>query len=88
MATQSEIAAELRAAKDRLAAADARIVKVGTETDKLKEKIAELEEVINAGTVSQELADALAAVKEQVGNIETSVGSVDDKVPDAPPPNP
>lgn len=86
MATQAEIAAELRAAKDRLAAADARIVKIGTETDTLIQKVKDLEAVINAGTVSQELADAMAAVNTQIGVVETTTGTVDDKVPDATPP--
>lgn len=89
MATQAEIAAELRAAKDRLVAADARITKVGIETDKLIQTVKDLEAIINAGTVSQELADALAAVNAQIGVVESTIGAVDEKVPDeTPPPTP
>lgn len=84
MATQAEIAAELNTTKDRLAAATAKINKIGTETDTLLVKIKELEDVINAGTVTPELQAAFDAVKTQVDALETAATVADDKVPDAP----
>lgn len=85
MATQAEIASELTATKDRLVAATNKITKIGTETDSLLVKIKELEDVINAGTVTPELQAAFDAVKEQVTALEAAATVADDKVPDGPP---
>lgn len=84
MATQTEIAAELVATKDRLVSATNKITKIGTETDSLLTKIKELEAVINAGTVSPELQAAFDGVKAQVDSLESAVTATDEKVPDAP----
>jgi ABC-type transporter Mla subunit MlaD len=70
MATQAEIAQQLTALKDQL-------TKIGTE---VTTKLGELETAIaNAGNATQEVEDALAALK-------TAVQAVDDLVPDAEPP--
>ncbi len=99
MATQSEIAAQLKqfatdlgAVNDGLQTANTEIAKVGTETDGLNQKIKDLTDAINSGgAVSQEVTDAVAALQTSVDAIKTSaaaagaaVKAVDDKVPDAP----
>lgn len=79
MATQAELAADLRAVR-------AQQEKTATEIAALQEaqnvainKITELEALVAAGgTVTQELVDAVAAVKAQAQ-------VVDDLIPDAPP---
>lgn len=69
MATQAEVAAELRAAM-------ATIEKIGTETDKLIQTVKDLEAAVGNQTgASPELLEALADVK-------TQLGILDDKVPD------
>ncbi len=98
MATQSEIAAQLKqfasdlgAVNDGLQTATTEIAKVGTETDGLNQKIKDLTDAINSGgAVSQEVTDAVAALQTSVDAIKTSAGAasaaiktVDDKVPDA-----
>jgi uncharacterized protein YoxC len=101
MATQSEIAAQLKqfasdlgAVNDGLQTATTEIAKVGTETDGLNQKIKDLTDAINSGgAVSQEVTDAVAALQTSVDAIKTSAGAasaavqaVDAKVPDAPTP--
>ncbi len=98
MATQTEIAAQLKqfaadlgAVNDGLQTATTEIAKVGTETDGLNQKIKDLTDAINSGgAVSQEVTDAVAALQTSVDAIKTSAGAagaavkaVDDKVPDA-----
>jgi len=83
MATQTEIAAELNAVKEKLVASTNKITKIGAETDSLLTKIAALEDTINAGTVSPELQAAFDAVKTQADALEATAAGVDDKVPDA-----
>ena len=73
MATQAEIVTQLTEANATLA-------KIGTETDSLLVKIAELQSIIDGmADASPELVDAMAAVSAQIK-------SIDDKVPDAPEP--
>ena len=97
MATQNESAALLNLANEQLKASNARItetrnivVKVGAETDTLKQRITDLENSM-PDNASQELEDAVAAIKETVGAqslqidaLKTSATAVDEKVPDAP----
>lgn len=72
MATQVELAAGL-------AQVTAQLVKIGTETATLLQKVADLESALgNAGAVTPELQAAFDALKAQVQ-------VVDDLVPDAPP---
>lgn len=80
MATQAELAADLRNVT-------AQLVKVGGETkalqasiDALHTRITELEAIVaQGGTVTQELVDAVAAVK-------AAAQAADDNVPDVTPP--
>ena len=73
MATQAELATELRAVNVSLE-------KIGGETATLLQKIADLEAaVVAGGTTTPEVDAALAAVKAQATR-------VDDMVPDAPQP--
>lgn len=78
MATQADLAADLRAVKAQQEKTLKEIQSVQTNVDTLKEKIVELEEIIREGaTPSQELVDAVAAVKAQAQ-------VVDDAIPDLP----
>ena len=70
MATQAELAAELRMVKDNVA-------KLGTETQGLIDKVNELTAMVENGPITAELREAVDAVKAQVK-------IVDDLVPDAP----
>jgi hypothetical protein len=82
MATQAELAADLRAVRSQQEKTAAEIVAVQEAQTLALAKIAELEALISAGSiVSQELIDAVAAVKAQAQ-------VVDDLIPDAvvPPP--
>lgn len=72
MATQAEIAAELKAINTKLG-------KIGAETKSLLTKIEELTEVIANGPVSAELQEAVDALKAQAD-------TVDELVEDLPPP--
>lgn len=77
--TQSELAADVKAATEQLK-------KIGTETSATLQKVTDLQAIIDAGggvgsTVSQELIDAVDALKAQAQ-------VVDDLVPDAAPPAP
>ncbi len=95
MATQDEIAQQLNDANAELATANGiiaatrdLIVKVGTETDRLKDQIANLP---LPGDASPALVAALDLLKttvtattDLVGQAKTAAGVVDDKVPDAP----
>jgi len=67
----------------------AEVRKIGTETDRLNDKIVALEKLINEGASTDELAAALAALKEQVTAVraattdaKTAADEVDAKVPD------
>lgn len=72
MKTQAEIAADLRNAVTT-------INKIGDETDKLKQTVADLQAAVaNQPNATQELQDAAQAVSDQLK-------VVDDKVPDAVP---
>lgn len=75
MATQAELAADLRAVT-------AQIRKIGTETAATLQKVIDLEAVIAAGApVSEEVLTALAELK-------TQAQATDDLIPDVPPPTP
>ena len=76
MATQPELTNDLKAVLEQQKKTATEIAGVQAETNTLKDKVAELEAVIaNGPAVSQELADAVAAVKAQ-----SQV--VDDAIPD------
>lgn len=82
MATQSELAADLKAVLAQQQKTAGEITAVQKSVDDLKAQIVVLEGQINAGgTVTQELIDAVAAVK-------TQAQVVDDLIPDVPPPAP
>lgn len=83
MATQKEIAEQLTAVKDQLTAVGVEVDKVAGETDTLLAKIKELQEIIDAGSVTPELQAAFDAVKAQAGVVADKVKAADDKVPDA-----
>ena len=87
MATQAEIAQGLRDTKAKLDSATAKIVKVGTETDTLLQKIKDLEDAL-PDNASAELVEAFNAVRDQANAVETAATAADEKVPDAPPPPP
>lgn len=75
VATQAEIVKQFQDANLTLA-------KIGTETDSLLTKIADLQRIIDGMTdASPELVDAMRAVS-------ASIKALDDKVPDLPPPTP
>lgn len=87
MATQKEIATDVAAATARIVSLQAQITKIGGETQTLKDRIADLENSL-PDNASAELTDAVTALKEQLGVLETATQATDDKVPDAPPPTP
>lgn len=96
MATLNEVTEQLKLANEKLVESNGIIndtkglvVKVGTETDKLKDIIANLPP---PGDAPQELVDALETIKATVAaqsalvaETKTAIGVVDDKVEDAPP---
>jgi hypothetical protein len=93
MATQNEIVAELATANNALKDANqviadtkAIIVKVGTETDKLKEQIANLPPTEGATpelvAALGEIKATIAATAALVAEAKTEAGVVDDKVAD------
>lgn len=76
MATQAELAADLRAVRAQQEKTLKEIQSVQTNVDALKAKIVELEEIIAKGSSpSQELVDAVAEVK-------ALAQSCDDAIPD------
>jgi cob(I)alamin adenosyltransferase len=76
MATQAELAADLKAVLEQQKKTSGEIKTVQDSVDALKVKVAELEAIIAAGgTIGQELIDAVAAVKAQAQVI-------DDQIPD------
>lgn len=79
--TQAELVVELQAVLEQQKKTTTEIQAVQTSVNTLKEKITELEEIINAGgtggEASQELVDAVQAVKDQAQ-------VVDDEIPDVP----
>lgn len=78
MATQAELAADLNAVLAQQQKTAVEIASVQAAQTLALEKIAELEEIISAGgVVTQELIDAVAAVKAQAQ-------TVDDLIPDLP----
>ena len=80
MASQAELAADLRAVRAQQEKTAKEIADVQSGVDSLKAKIVELEKIIADGNApSQELVDAVAAVKEQAQ-------IVDDLIPDLPAP--
>lgn len=84
MATQAEVAAELRTANNQLRKLIADTAGIQPAVDELKAKIVELEALVALGaTVSQELVDAVAETK-------ALAQAVDDNVPELPvvPPTP
>lgn len=83
---QEEIVEQLRVAQAALDAAEAKIEKIGTETDGLNQKVTTLEEAIkNQNNATPELIAAAAALGESVGKINQALNVVDAKVPDATP---
>lgn len=108
MKTQADVALELRDATDQLTRANDKlssavtgVAKIGTETDAILAEVQRLTDLVNnqPGGASQELVDAVTALRAQVdratGTVaEVSAGltTVDEKVPDAqtpaPPANP
>lgn len=88
MATQAELAAQLRQLATDLTDANTELTKVSGETTTLLKKIDELNAIIaGMGTdASQELVDAVNAVTTQAGVVQAGVKAVDDLVPDAPTP--
>jgi peptidoglycan hydrolase CwlO-like protein len=84
MATQAELAADLKAVLAQQQKTAGEIAAVQASVDTLKAQIVDLEgQIATGGTVSQELVDAVAAVKAQAQ-------IVDDLIPDVatPPPAP
>lgn len=80
MATQAELAADLKAVLAQQQKTAGEIAAVQASVDTLKAQIVDLEgQIATGGTVSQELVDAVAAVKAQAQ-------IVDDLIPDAPAP--
>jgi peptidoglycan hydrolase CwlO-like protein len=82
MATQTQLAADLKAVLEQQKKTSVEITALQGSVDTLNTKITELEAVISAGgEASQELTDAVAAVKAQAQ-------VVDDQIPDLPEPPP
>jgi predicted nucleic acid-binding Zn-ribbon protein len=92
MATQAEIVAQLKtandqlkASNDRLSAVNATVLKIGTETDKLKDQIANLPlndaspDLIAAVAELKTTSDAQSAL---VDTLQASATAGDEKVPD------
>lgn len=80
MATQAELAADLKAANTQLRKLISDTAQIQPAVDALKAKIVELEALVAAGgTIGQELVDAVAETK-------TLVQTVDDNVPEQVPP--
>lgn len=78
MATQAELAADLKAVLEQQKKTGTEIATLQASVDAQTQKIKELEELVAAGgEISQELVDAVAAVKAQAQVI-------DDQIPDAP----
>jgi chromosome segregation ATPase len=82
MATQAELAQTLRDVNTQQRKTIEEIKTLQGSVDQLNAKVAELEQIIaNGPEVSQELQDAVAAVKELAQQ-------VDDQIPDVPTPEP
>lgn len=82
MSTQAQLAADLKLVLAEQQKTKAEIVFVQASVDTLTTKVAELQAIIDAGNTgeaSQELADAVAAVK-------AAAQQIDDLIPDLPPP--
>jgi chromosome segregation ATPase len=79
MATQTELIETLRLVNEQQKKTVEEIRTLQGSVDTLNERIAELEALIAAGEVSQELTDAVQAVKDQAQ-------IVDDQIPDVPSP--
>jgi chromosome segregation ATPase len=79
MATQAELSADLKAVLAQQVKTQGEIATVQASVDTLKVQVADLQAIIDAGgTVTQELIDAVAAVKAQAQVI-------DDQIPDVVP---
>lgn len=86
MASQAEQIALLKEVAADLTSANELLVKVAGEADKQNQKIVDLEAALaNQDNASQELVDAVAAVKAQAAVVRSGIAAVDEKVPDAPP---
>lgn len=82
MATQKELADDLKLVLAQQQKTVTEIQGLQTEVNTLKNTIVDLQKIIDAGgTIGQELVDAVAAVKAQAQ-------VVDDQIPDVPVPNP
>lgn len=78
MATEVELIETLRQVNEQQKKTVTEIVALQGSVDLLNQRIAELEAIIAGGSVSQELADAVQAVKDQAQ-------IVDDQIPDVTP---
>lgn len=96
MSTQAEIVAELKSANDKLKASNERlssinatVLKIGTETDRLKEQIDNLP-LEGAPPELAAAVDELKATSEAqsalIDTLQTSATAGDEKVADVPPP--
>ena len=79
MATQAELVETLKQVLEQQKKTATEIQGLKSESATLTQRVADLEAVIASGEVSQELADAVAAVKAQAQ-------VVDDAIPDVPTP--
>lgn len=88
METQAELAQQLTAIGGQITALDAQVTKVAGETAGLKQKIVDLEAIIAAGgPITPELQASAAELVAKVGGLQSSVQTLDDMVPDPPPPS-
>lgn len=82
-----ELAASLAATATALGALNDTVTKIGSETQGLLDRVAELTTAVeNAGNTTPEIDAALAAVIAQQTTLAAALQSVDDKVADAEPP--
>jgi uncharacterized coiled-coil protein SlyX len=83
MVQQTEAVEAVNALNEALTASEAKIVKIGAETDKLVQSVADLTTIVqNTGQLSPELETALAATADRVAAIQAALQVVDDKVED------
>src|SRR5262245_39808215 len=79
-----EVVQQLNDTKTELAGVNERLVKIGTETDKLLQTIADLTAQVANADIPQSVVDAVAAVKSQADVVDQTAKADDDKVPDPP----
>lgn len=78
MATQQDLVNDLKAVRTQQEKTAGEIATLQTSVTTLNQKIVDLQAIVDAGgTISQELIDAVAAVKQEAQ-------TVDDLIPDAP----